>query len=174
MHAGNHSAWPKDKRMTGHNHSGASLATQDRWRRRRDSNPRDPFEPNGFQDRRFQPLTHSSAFDFNPLRRLAGYLCLRGVVSPDRKGRKRGERKAWILSYGEKRERFCDTSAIQDAAYLLVFHGGSVECFIQIAPGYIRAIVFLCEPLTHREPHRSIAFTGRNSSSPARRRRDLL
>jgi len=101
-------------------------------------------------------------------------LCLRGVVSPDRKGRKRGERKAWILSYGEKRERFCDTSAIQDAAYLLVFHGGSVECFIQIAPGYIRAIVFLCEPLTHREPHRSIAFTGRNSSSPARRRRDLL
>src|SRR2546427_5312154 len=33
------------------------------WRRRRDSNPRDPFESNGFQDRRFQPLTHSS--DFN-------------------------------------------------------------------------------------------------------------
>ena len=31
------------------------------WRRRGDSNPRDPFEPNGFQDRRFQPLTHSSA-----------------------------------------------------------------------------------------------------------------
>src|SRR5213080_5451723 len=30
------------------------------WRRRRDSNSRDPFEPNGFQDRRFQPLTHSS------------------------------------------------------------------------------------------------------------------
>src|SRR5438034_8055685 len=30
------------------------------WRRRGDSNPRDPFEPNGFQDRRFQPLTHSS------------------------------------------------------------------------------------------------------------------
>ena len=24
-------------------------------------NPRDPFEPNGFQDRRIQPLCHSSA-----------------------------------------------------------------------------------------------------------------
>src|ERR1700748_821063 len=35
------------------------------WRRRRDSNPRDPFESNGFQDRRFQPLTHSSVFKFN-------------------------------------------------------------------------------------------------------------
>ena len=33
------------------------------WRRRRDSNPRDPFGSNGFQDRRFQPLTHSSAFN---------------------------------------------------------------------------------------------------------------
>src|SRR6266851_813548 len=65
MHAGNHSAWPKDKRMTGHNHSGASLATQDRLRWRRDSNPRDPFEPNGFQDRRFQPLTHSSVSNSN-------------------------------------------------------------------------------------------------------------
>ena len=30
------------------------------WRRGRDSNPRDPFGPNGFQDRRFQPLTHPS------------------------------------------------------------------------------------------------------------------
>src|ERR1700719_4382086 len=35
------------------------------WRRRRDLNPRDPFRPNGFQDRRFQPLTHSSAFNYN-------------------------------------------------------------------------------------------------------------
>src|SRR5712692_9722467 len=34
------------------------------WRRRRDSNPRDPCGPNGFQDRRFQPLTHSSASQF--------------------------------------------------------------------------------------------------------------
>jgi hypothetical protein len=31
------------------------------WRRERDSNPRYPFEYNGFQDRRFQPLTHPSA-----------------------------------------------------------------------------------------------------------------
>src|ERR1700759_5281999 len=38
------------------------------WRRRRDSNPRDPFGSNGFQDRRFQPLTHSSAFDFSVFR----------------------------------------------------------------------------------------------------------
>jgi hypothetical protein len=30
------------------------------WRRRRDLNPRDPFESNGFQDRRIQPLCHSS------------------------------------------------------------------------------------------------------------------
>jgi hypothetical protein len=35
------------------------------WRRRRDSNPRDPFGSNGFQDRRFQPLTHSSVFNSN-------------------------------------------------------------------------------------------------------------
>ena len=31
------------------------------WRRERDSNPRYPFGHNGFQDRRFQPLTHPSA-----------------------------------------------------------------------------------------------------------------
>src|SRR2546429_3273984 len=31
-----------------------------KWRRRRDSSPRDPFESNGFQDRRIQPLCHSS------------------------------------------------------------------------------------------------------------------
>jgi hypothetical protein len=30
------------------------------WRRERDSNPRAPVEANGFQDRRFQPLTHPS------------------------------------------------------------------------------------------------------------------
>ena len=36
------------------------------WRRRRDSNPRDPFGSNGFQDRRFQPLTHSSV-DYSTL-----------------------------------------------------------------------------------------------------------
>ena len=32
-----------------------------RWRRERDSNPRYPFRYNGFQDRRYQPLTHPSA-----------------------------------------------------------------------------------------------------------------
>ena len=31
------------------------------WRRARDSNPRYPFRYNGFQDRRFQPLTQLSA-----------------------------------------------------------------------------------------------------------------
>ena len=30
------------------------------WRRGWDSNPRDPFRPNGFQDRRIQPLCHPS------------------------------------------------------------------------------------------------------------------
>src|SRR5262249_10275952 len=35
------------------------------WRRERDSNPRAPFEANGFQDRRFQPLTHPSILKFS-------------------------------------------------------------------------------------------------------------
>ncbi len=30
------------------------------WRRERDSNPRDPCGPNGFQDRRVRPLCHLS------------------------------------------------------------------------------------------------------------------
>ena len=37
------------------------------WRRRRDLNPRDPFGSNGFQDRRFQPLTHSSVSNSSAL-----------------------------------------------------------------------------------------------------------
>ena len=37
-------------------------------RRRRDSNPRDGFPPNGFQDRRLQPLGHSSKRDCSELR----------------------------------------------------------------------------------------------------------
>jgi hypothetical protein len=37
-------------------------------------NPRDPFEPNGFQDRRFQPLTHSSVSKYNLQQLLAGHL----------------------------------------------------------------------------------------------------
>jgi hypothetical protein len=44
------------------------------WRRRRDSNPRDPFESNGFQDRRFQPLTHSSVSEYIVQQLLAGFL----------------------------------------------------------------------------------------------------
>jgi putative ABC transport system permease protein len=36
------------------------------WRRERDSNPRCPLEQSGFQDRRYQPLTHPSA----PMRQL--------------------------------------------------------------------------------------------------------
>jgi hypothetical protein len=34
----------------------------DVWRRKRDSNPRVSYPTNGFQDRRLQPLGHSSAF----------------------------------------------------------------------------------------------------------------
>src|SRR5215475_7273746 len=49
-------------------------ASPSRWRRERDSNPRDPFEPNGFQDRRFQPLTHPSVSNSNVLRQLASNL----------------------------------------------------------------------------------------------------
>src|SRR6266849_9026384 len=45
---------------------------------------------------------------------------------------------------------------------------------IHIAPGYIRAILFLCAPLTHREPHRSIALTGRNFPSKAPEERPLM
>ena len=44
------------------------------WRRGRDSNPRDPFGPNGFQDRRFQPLTHPSVFNYKLQRDSGMYL----------------------------------------------------------------------------------------------------
>src|SRR5256886_859262 len=50
-------------------------------------------------------------------------------------------------------------------AYLFAFLGGSADFFLQLPPGYMRAMVFSCQPLTPREPHRSIAFTGRNSCS---------
>jgi hypothetical protein len=36
----------------------------DIWRRKRDSNPRTSYPVNGFQDRRLQPLGHSSVFYF--------------------------------------------------------------------------------------------------------------
>ena len=52
------------------------------WRRKRDSNPRAPFDANGFQDRRFQPLTHSSAVDFTALRaRLSHGACRGGILA---------------------------------------------------------------------------------------------
>ncbi len=51
-----------------------------RWRRRGDSNPRDPFGPNGFQDRRFQPLTHSSVFYSMLKQLLAGTPLLGGCI----------------------------------------------------------------------------------------------
>ena len=40
---------------------GGDILGKSKWRRERDSNPRCPFRHNGFQDRRFQPLTHPSA-----------------------------------------------------------------------------------------------------------------
>ncbi len=40
----------------------ALIRTKLKRRRKRDSNPRAPCSANGFQDRRFQPLTHSSEF----------------------------------------------------------------------------------------------------------------
>jgi hypothetical protein len=38
------------------------------WRRGWDSNPRDPFGPNGFQDRRFQPDSPTPPCILNNLR----------------------------------------------------------------------------------------------------------
>ena len=166
-------AWPKDKRRTSSNHSAARRVTQTCWRRRGDSNPRDPFEPNGFQDRRFQPLTHPSVFDFNPLRRLEGHLYPWERSPPESKRAQRQTREVWILSYRTGYKRFCNTSAIPRGAYLLEFIEGSAESFIHLAPCYIRAIACSCEPLTRRKPHRSIAFTGRNSCLRACRKRGL-
>ena len=71
------------------------------------------------------------------------------------------------------RKRFCNTSAITGKAYPLVSPARSAMCSNHIASSYTRAIVFLCAPLTHREPHRSIAFTGRNSPLKARWKRGL-
>ncbi len=41
-------------------HSKGTQARYSLWRRERDSNPRDAHAPNGFQDRRIQPLCHLS------------------------------------------------------------------------------------------------------------------
>ena len=58
------------------------------WRRERDSNPRYPFRHNGFQDRRYQPLTHPSAawglLSSLPYRR---FFSLRFVLFPFFQGR---------------------------------------------------------------------------------------
>ncbi len=48
----------KKKKASGKSNGQRAEST---WRRERDSNPRAPFGANGFQDRRFQPLTHPSA-----------------------------------------------------------------------------------------------------------------
>ena len=40
--------------------SRSSPKASEGWRRERDSNPRTPFEVNGFQDRRLKPLGHLS------------------------------------------------------------------------------------------------------------------
>src|SRR6266853_4307934 len=79
----------------------------------------------------------------------------------------------WSSLAGTIRERFCNTPAIQRHAYLLMFPRRRTKRFVQIASSYIRAIAFLCAPLTHRKPHRSIAFTGRNSRSHACWKRGL-
>src|SRR5271155_3864844 len=50
---------PKDRGSTGTR--GTERNPKTGWRRGWDSNPRDPFRPNGFQDRRLQPLGHPSA-----------------------------------------------------------------------------------------------------------------
>src|SRR2546426_11668278 len=54
------SLWDERPRRTG-------KYLKNRWkkRRKRDSNPRYGSPYSGFQDRRFQPLTHSSAFEDN-------------------------------------------------------------------------------------------------------------
>src|SRR5215469_8354225 len=70
----------------------SSDCTCSEWRRRRDSNPRDPFEPNGFQDRRFQPLTHSSVSKYNVQQPLAGFLVtfLTTTIATNKLNQRRG------------------------------------------------------------------------------------
>src|ERR1700751_1020599 len=52
------------------------------WRRGWDSNPRDPFGPNGFQDRRSQPLSYPSAIDSNIDRLEAVVTAVHEVTAP--------------------------------------------------------------------------------------------
>ena len=70
------SSCPREKQFTRGTHLGSVYWTRGaikpaslrRWRRERDSNPRAPFEANGFQDRRFQPLTHPSSITYGRCR----------------------------------------------------------------------------------------------------------
>src|SRR5580698_2981363 len=61
-----------------------------RWRRKRDSNPREPFDSNGFQDRRIQPLCHSSVYYLSvcpgsgEVRRALGRVTLSAPVTPSK------------------------------------------------------------------------------------------
>jgi hypothetical protein len=48
-------------------HNGTERTPRTAWRRGWDSNPRGPFRPNGFQDRRIQPLCHPSGFERIPI-----------------------------------------------------------------------------------------------------------
>ena len=56
-HEGSNPSAPHGKGASGHVAPGADTSS---WRRERDSNPRDAHAPNGFQDRRIQPLCHLS------------------------------------------------------------------------------------------------------------------
>ena len=67
--AGKRSAFPQLRTFTGFEflircrknpHPKGTQAWHSPWRRERDSNPRDAHAPNGFQDRRIQPLCHLS------------------------------------------------------------------------------------------------------------------
>src|SRR5271163_710904 len=50
------------------------------WRRGWDSNPRDPFGPNGFQDRRSQPLSYPSVVDIKSYLRRCFGICAASLL----------------------------------------------------------------------------------------------
>ena len=66
---------------------------------------------------------------------------------------------ASILRYAGNHEDFVIPLQIQRGLHLLLFPIARADCSIRIASSYIRAIVFLCQPLTRHQTHRSIAFT---------------
>lgn len=59
-----------------------SHAPHGSWRRRRDSNPRPDCSGNGFQDRRLQPLGHSSAISAHFIAGIGGVLGFIRVLHP--------------------------------------------------------------------------------------------